>query len=77
MLDYFSISSIPHPPSYAFESKANIKYVALLGTLALLSSWCESVMTLRTSVTFIGSKILASYLYLFPAGLDGFYQIED
>ena len=65
------------PPSCAFESEANIKQVALLGTLALLSSWFESIMTVRTSVTFIGSKILVSYLYLFPAGLDGLYQIED
>ena len=32
--------------------------MALLGTLALLSSWFESVMTVRTSVTFIGSKFL-------------------
>ena len=54
------------PPSCAFENKANIKYVAFLGTLASLSSWFESVMTVRTSVTFIGSKF---FLHIFTSSL--------
>ena len=67
-LDYFSISSIPPPPHLLVHLKAKQKLnkwrccVPLL-TLALLSSWFESVMTVRTSVTFIGSKILASYIF--------------
>ena len=40
--------------------------MALLGTLAMLSSWFESVMTVRTSVTFIGSKFL---LQIFTSSL--------